>query len=790
MGNKVKVVLRARPSAHFASNNISISDDDQTLQLFLNKQDGQSKNLQEHYQFKFEHLLHNATQELTYQVCAQEIVGSVIQGYNGTVMAYGQTGAGKTYTMSGKSNAFPQRGITPRAITEVFQRLTAEARSLVTVRVSYVEIYNETFYDLLNPAADPSHIAVVEDGKGAIHVRGVEMRQVAGEADALGALFEGETARAIAQHQMNKNSSRSHALFTMYLESRSHPESDDVVVSKLHLVDLAGSERVLKTGSTGKVLKEATHINKSLTFLEQVIVALSEKNRDHVPYRSSKLTHVLKDSLGGNCKTLLIANIWGELAQLEETLSTCRFAQRMARVSNEATLNVKKDSVQLIKKYEREINELKQELAMHNQFASRSSVTYAPYSEAQRETLRGQVISYFGHSEPEHSIEPLEVLSVRHMKEILVTCKALYNERGYLATAAPPGAGQSRPPSAQSASLPSGAMAVANPHTSTATAHMPPGEEADYVGDLEDEGAAHGIPAAPEELQDAFYTSQSHPPSARPASAASDAPSAPAAQRGSQGAAPPKRPAPASTEEALQEFKGSAGCELSEALVENKRSLRAAKQKQKEVALRINGVKKEIDALKERVDNVRVEDGAEMDAEDYEALVALKALKAGYRDHYGELQMVKSEVEYTTRLVTACTEEMTAAFKAWYAEQFGAAAGDTPMETTSASAIAASSFPSGLSKVPSTAGSATSIQAAPAKQAPPASSISSASERKSQSAAESAFYQAQSRGSPTGSGKGERSTGLARARAPGTFGSGPKFSSTSKTNMDIDRGRK
>jgi len=136
---------------------------------------------------------------------------------------------------------------------------------------------------------------------------------------------------------MNANSSRSHCVFTVHIESRSRVESaDKVVFSKLHLVDLAGSERTKKTGSTGLVLGEACCINQSLSFLEQVVLALSDKKRTHVPYRQAKLTNYLRDSLGGNCKTVMVANVWPEPRHLEETSSTLKFATRMMKVSNEA----------------------------------------------------------------------------------------------------------------------------------------------------------------------------------------------------------------------------------------------------------------------------------------------------------------------------------------------------------------------------------------------------------------------------------------------------------------------
>jgi kinesin family member 6/9 len=180
------------------------------------------------------------------------------------------------------------------------------------------------------------------------------------EEEALNQLFEGDMNRTVSEHLLNKASSRSHCVFTIHVESRSRVESaDKVVYSKLHLVDLAGSERTKKTGSSGITLKEATFINKSLSFLEQVVIALCDKHRDHIPYRQSKLTNILRDSLGGNCKTLMVANIWPEPSHLEETVSTLKFATRMMRVSNEAIVNVQLDPHLLIKRYEKEVRDLK-----------------------------------------------------------------------------------------------------------------------------------------------------------------------------------------------------------------------------------------------------------------------------------------------------------------------------------------------------------------------------------------------------------------------------------------------
>ena len=183
------------------------------------------------------------------------------------------------------------------------------------------------------------------------------------EEEALDCLFEGEGNRAMGDNRLNSMSSRSHAVFTIHIESRSKvAQSEKVITSKLHLVDLAGNERTKKTGATGITMREANYINRSLSFLEQVVVSSNDKKRDHVPYRQSKLTNMLKNSIGGNCYTILIANVWPEASHLEETISTLRFAGRMKQVENVPTVNETADRHLLIKRYEKEIRDLKQEL--------------------------------------------------------------------------------------------------------------------------------------------------------------------------------------------------------------------------------------------------------------------------------------------------------------------------------------------------------------------------------------------------------------------------------------------
>lgn len=349
----------------------------------------------------------------------------MIEGYNGTLLAYGQTGAGKTFTMSGGGQSYKYRGIIPRTISQIFHEIQSKVEQAYTVRVSYVEIYNELLYDLLSsvpPSEQSGNITIQDDSRGGINVKGLSLNLCNTEEEALNFLFEGETNRTIAEHKLNKGSTRSHCIFTIHLESRSRVESSEkVVFSKLNLVDLAGSERTKKTGSEGLTLTEANYINKSLSYLEQVVIALGDKVRDHIPYRQSKLTHILKDSIGGNSKTLMISNVWPEPDHIEETISTLKFATRMMRVSNEAIINIQLDPSQLIKRYEKEIRDLKQELAMHDTLSNRGRVNYEPYTPEQQYEMQKIAESYL-----DGSIEDIEFDSLRMVKEIFVQMKNVY----------------------------------------------------------------------------------------------------------------------------------------------------------------------------------------------------------------------------------------------------------------------------------------------------------------------------------------------------------------------------
>ncbi|XP_028966984.1 kinesin-like protein KIF3A [Galendromus occidentalis] len=294
-----------------------------------------------------------------YNRAARPIIDNVLQGYNGTIFAYGQTGTGKTFTMEGDRNVPELKGIIPNSFAHIFGHIAKAAdRMKFLVRTSYLEIYNEEVRDLLGK--DQSvQLEVKERPDIGVYVKDLSSC-VVNNADELDRIMTlGNRNRAVGATNMNAHSSRSHAIFSITIECS---EQDHVLMGKLHLVDLAGSERQSKTGASGQRLKEASKINLSLSTLGNVISALVDGKSTHVPYRNSKLTRLLQDSLGGNSKTLMVANVGPAQYNYEETVSTLRYANRAKNIQNNARINEDpKDA--LLKKFQKEIEDLKRLLA-------------------------------------------------------------------------------------------------------------------------------------------------------------------------------------------------------------------------------------------------------------------------------------------------------------------------------------------------------------------------------------------------------------------------------------------
>ncbi|XP_068565124.1 centromere-associated protein E [Cebidichthys violaceus] len=364
----VKVCVRVRPLIEREES--AASENAEPVQLFW-KADKKSihqvddGNSTKSFIFDRVFIAEETTNQL-YQSIAKPLVVSSVQGYNGTIFAYGQTSSGKTFTMMGSNRI---HGVIPLAVEDVFQTIKNCSKKEFLLRVSYMEIYNETVSDLLVDSWKRKPLEVREGINKNIYVADLTEELVTNPAQALAWIRKGEKNRHYGKTKMNERSSRSHTIFRMILESRER-ESDSasgenadgaIIVSHLNLVDLAGSERASQTGAEGTRFKEGCNINRSLFTLGQVIKKLTdESQKGFTNYRDSKLTRILQNSLGGNAKTVIICTITP--VALEETLSTLQFASTAKKMKNDPHVTEVSDDGALLKRYRNEIVDLKRRL--------------------------------------------------------------------------------------------------------------------------------------------------------------------------------------------------------------------------------------------------------------------------------------------------------------------------------------------------------------------------------------------------------------------------------------------
>ncbi|XVE49142.1 hypothetical protein DITRI_Ditri01bG0058600 [Diplodiscus trichospermus] len=380
MDHNVQVLIRVRPL-----NGMEKSTNGYTRCLKQESSQSITWIGQPETRFTFDHVAcETVDQEMLFRMAGLPMVENCLSGYNSCMFAYGQTGSGKTYTMLGEIEDLelkpsPQRGMTPRIFEFLFARIQAEEeirrdeKLKYNCKCSFLEIYNEQITDLLDPSA--TNLLLREDVKKGVYVENLSEFEVETVSDILKLLTQGSLNRKVAATNMNRESSRSHSVFTCVIESRWENDSTtNLRFARLNLVDLAGSERQKTSGAEGERLKEAASINKSLSTLGHVIMILVDvahgKPR-HVPYRDSKLTFLLQDSLGGNSKTMIIANVSPSICCATETLNTLKFAQRAKLIQNNAVVN--EDSTGDVIALENQIRLLKEELsALKRQNVSRS----------------------------------------------------------------------------------------------------------------------------------------------------------------------------------------------------------------------------------------------------------------------------------------------------------------------------------------------------------------------------------------------------------------------------------
>ncbi|KAL8655185.1 MAG: hypothetical protein Q9226_003145 [Calogaya cf. arnoldii] len=341
-GNTIKVVARFRPpnKAEIASGGETIVDFDTEDTCSINSREAAGA-------FTFDRVFDTRSRQAdVFDFSIRSTVDDILNGYNGTVFAYGQTGAGKSYTMMGADiDHEEQRGIIPRIVEQMFASILRSPGNIeYTVRVSYMEIYMEKIRDLLVPQND--NLPVHEEKSRGVYVKGLLEIYVSSIQEVYEVMRRGGLARATAATNMNQESSRSHSIFVITITQK-NVETGSAKSGQLFLVDLAGSEKVGKTGASGQTLEEAKKINKSLSALGMVINSLTDGKSTHIPYRDSKLTRILQESLGGNSRTTLIINCSPSSYNDAETLSTLRFGVRAKAIKNKAKINAELSPLEL-----------------------------------------------------------------------------------------------------------------------------------------------------------------------------------------------------------------------------------------------------------------------------------------------------------------------------------------------------------------------------------------------------------------------------------------------------------
>lgn len=333
--------------------------------------------------FTFDYVLPpKTTQSELYLNCVDSLVKSIFEGYNATVFAYGQTGSGKTFTINGNIENSEEVGIIPRAVKTIFDLMKDQKDKQFTVKVSYLEIYKDDLKDLLDATSDKD-IHIREDEAGNVTIHGANEINCFTLDEVMHCFESGSIMRHTGSTNMNEQSSRSHSIFSVFVEQRwstngtlysSSKINDDLINddnednisylgAKFHFVDLAGSERVGRTGNVGDRFKESIHINSGLLALGNVISALSSNDckKKHIPYRDSKITRLLKDSLGGNAKTLMICCISPSSCNLDESINAVKYASRARFIRNKPIINMDPQTQRFVE-MQGEIKALRDEL--------------------------------------------------------------------------------------------------------------------------------------------------------------------------------------------------------------------------------------------------------------------------------------------------------------------------------------------------------------------------------------------------------------------------------------------
>lgn len=402
----IKIYIRTRPTTDFAGDNIKILDDKQTISVNIDKSDPLNfLNKPEcNYLFKFHSILHNVSQEIVFEEAAREIVDSFIQGYNGCIFSFGQRGAGKTFTMFGGIRHTKYRGVIPRAIAYIYSELEKFKTIQFTLTLQYCSIYNDIIYDLLSD--EEKEMQIAEDSEGNPDIQNLSKHQVSDVHSALSLLIDGDAKLSLGEHKNHRAVNRSHTVFILDLVGR---KGTRMTHSRLLMLDLAAAEEA----------GDCAYVNQSISYLQQLVVSIVSKDTKHLPFRRSKLTYLLRDAIGGNCRTSVIANVWPEKQNNRETISTFQFANDLGKVLNDAHVNTMEPLELQIERLQEEKAMLEAEAELQDELAGNVKVDGLKEEDEKKVSeLVGLYLS--------DEIDSLPLESAAHIRAIFAEIKRRY----------------------------------------------------------------------------------------------------------------------------------------------------------------------------------------------------------------------------------------------------------------------------------------------------------------------------------------------------------------------------
>jgi kinesin family protein 6/9 len=598
----IKCYIRTRPTTDFASDNIKIFDDKQTVTVNIDKSDPLNfLNTPEcSYSFKFHSVLHNVSQEIVFEEAVREIVDSFIQGYHGCLFSIGQRGSGKTFTMFGDIRQPKYHGVIPRSIAYVFQELEKFKTIQFVLNVQFFQVYNDLVYDLLSDNDLPPQIA--EDENGSPYVQNLSLHHTTTVQSALQLLSDGETKLRVTEHKHGRKAHRSHVIFVFDLVGR---KATRMTRSRLIAADLAAVEEAA----------DSAFVNKSISYLQQLVVSIVNKDTRHLPFRRSKLTYLMRDAVGGNCRTTCIANVWPEALNNRETISTLQFASDLGRVQNAARVNTLDPLELRIEKLERERRTLDAERELQGELGGAVRIDGLRQDE---EAAVSDVVRRFLADE----LDEVPLPSLAHVKAAVQEIKRRY------------------------VGIPSDAMRdVTKVYSLTERLKSAKGPR--DVGSIDGTGFSIGVAA-----------SQDRPANTR-AAMKTDVHAQPSTARADH-------PPPPTRDEMFEIYKMRDGNAGATEFMLSKRETRELVERRNATVAEINAAQAELAELREMIERGNLRERTQVFEDEAQLLKGEVAAKAKYRELYANLQGMQARIDALKERSAQLRIGLLAAFQEWY----------------------------------------------------------------------------------------------------------------------------